>query len=552
MSGVPEAGFRFPAGARNYWRPAPGPTRDVSDSDAESPAHVPPSVQAGAGTIPAPADSRALVALSNDTSPALTDGLAPSASGPLMSGQLDGDVRRLEDRINSAERLSGAHLDVRFARLEASLERALQAQTAVLRDLTAKLEVLDAHHDVRFARLEASLERALQAQTAVLRDLTAKLELLDARQADGGAAAKSLAARFEMIRAERNEDRRAAQKRHIRVIVAIITAALATTAAVVGLGQFSIGAVQIGATSPALLPEEPVAKFRKQAEAGILVQAPTPAPAPAPVRPPDQPEPAEAQTPVQAPPAPARAPIPVPAPDQAEQAAVQTPVPLPPAPRSVERDVSGADLAAVSAAVTATVDCGLIEAAPTADGVSFAGVVRRGEEEAIRGMLNASGVASAALQFSLQAFDGPYCDALEAMRLDATAPGAAPHLSLASPNPLPKGQKLQLRVEMPDWASHLTTTYLTVSGDAGHLVNGAAVQSGGTHTFADPRWVATEPFGTDLLVAIASDRPLFAQKRRTVERQADYAPALAAALRTMREEGGRAAVRVIVVETAER
>ena len=168
------------------------------------------------------------------------------------------------------------------------------------------------------------------------------------------------------------------------------------------------------------------------------------------------------------------------------------------------------------------------------------------------GMLNAFGGASATSRISLQPFDGPYCAALAAMRLDAAAPGAAPHLSLASPNPLPKGQKLRFRVEMPDWASHLTVTYLTVSGDAGHLVNGAAVQSGGTLTFADPRWVAVGPFGTELLVAVASDRPVFAQKRRTVERQADYAPALAAALRAMREEGKRAAVRVIVVETAER
>ncbi len=541
MSEVSKAGFRFPAGARNYWRPGPGPTRDVSDPDAEIPARPPPPVQARAGLIPAPTDSRALVTLPNDTSPELTEGLAPSAADPTMSGQpLDSHVRRLEDRINAAERLSEARLDARFARLEDRINAAERLSEARL--------------DARFARLEASLERALQAQTAVLRDLTAKLEFLGARQADADAAAKGLAAQFEMIRAERNEDRRAARKRHIRVIVAIVTAAVAMAAAVVGLGQFSFGAVQIGATLPAPSPKDPVAKFREQAEAQIPVQAPTPAPAQAPtsVRSPDQPEPAKAQTPVQVPPAPAQALTPVPAPDQAEQAAVQTPVPSPPAPHTVERAVPRADLAAVSAAATAAADCGLVAAAPTADGISVSGVVRRGEEEAIRGMLNAFGVASAAPQFNLQAFDAPYCDALEAMRLDAAAPGAAPHLSLASPNPLPKGQKLQFRVEMPDWASHLTVTYLTVSGDAGHLVNGAAVQSGGTLTFADPLWVAVGPFGTELLVAVASDRPLFVQRRRTVERQADYAPALAAALRAMREEGKRAAVRVIVVETAER
>jgi hypothetical protein len=39
---------------------------------------------------------------SNDTSQALTERPEPSASDLLMSGRLDSDVRRLEDRINAA------------------------------------------------------------------------------------------------------------------------------------------------------------------------------------------------------------------------------------------------------------------------------------------------------------------------------------------------------------------------------------------------------------------------------------------------------------------
>jgi hypothetical protein len=243
MSEVPVAGFRFPAGARNYRHPAPGPTRDVSDAGAKTPLHVPPSVQAGAGPIPAPADSRALVVRSNDTSQALTERPEPSDSDLLMSGRLDSDVRRLEDRINAAERLSEARLDAWFARLEHSLERTLQAQTDMLGDLTAKLEALGARH------------------------------------ADGDAAAKGLAAQFETIRADRNEERRAARKRHILVIVAIVVAALGMSAAVIGSGHFSLGAVQIGATLPAPPLEEPVATSREQAEAQTPVQTPTPAPA---------------------------------------------------------------------------------------------------------------------------------------------------------------------------------------------------------------------------------------------------------------------------------
>ena len=268
MSEVPVAGFRFPAGARNYRHPAPGPTRDVSDAGAKTPLHVPPSVQAGAGPIPAPADSRALVVRSNDTSQALTERPEPSDSDLLMSGRLDSDVRRLEDRINAAERLS----DLMSGRLDSDVRRLEDRINAAERLSEARL-------DAWFARLEHSLERTLQAQTDMLGDLTAKLEALGARHADGDAAAKGLAAQFETIRADRNEERRAARKRHILVIVAIVVAALGMSAAVIGSGHFSLGAVQIGATLPAPPLEEPVATSREQAEAQTPVQAPTPAPA---------------------------------------------------------------------------------------------------------------------------------------------------------------------------------------------------------------------------------------------------------------------------------
>ncbi len=234
MSEVPVAGFRFPAGARNYRRPAPGPTRDASDADAKMPVRVPPSVQAGAGPIPAASDSRALVARSNDTSQALTERPEPSDTDLLMSGRLDSDVRRLEDRINTVERLSEAQLGARFALLEERIHAAERLSEARL--------------DAWFARLEHSLERTLQAQTDMLGGLTAKLEALRARHTDGDAAAKGLAAQLEMIRADRNEERRAARKRHILVIVAIVVAALGMGAAVIGSGHFSLGALQIGAT----------------------------------------------------------------------------------------------------------------------------------------------------------------------------------------------------------------------------------------------------------------------------------------------------------------
>jgi len=231
MSGVPNAGFRFPEGARNYWRPAPGPTRDVPDADAAAPARSPPSIQLSAGLVPALSENRPPIALSDDTGRTLAERPAPGGSGPPKPGRLASDVRRLEGRLDAAERLSEARLDARFA------------------------------------RLEVSLERILHAQTDALRDLTTKLEFLGARQADGEAAARGLAAQLEATRAERSEDRRAARRRHVQVIAAIVGAALAMTAALIGPGPFGIGAVKIGATSPTPRSEEPAVTPREQAAA---------------------------------------------------------------------------------------------------------------------------------------------------------------------------------------------------------------------------------------------------------------------------------------------
>ncbi len=58
-----------------------------------------------------------------------------------------------------------------------------------------------------------------------------------------------------------------------------------------------------------------------------------------------------------------------------------------------------------------------------------------------------------------------------------------------------------------------------------------------------------EPFGTDLAVVIASDRPLFGNSRPVIETQDAYMAALAAALRSARAAGTRVVVRPVVIET---
>ena len=65
-----------------------------------------------------------------------------------------------------------------------------------------------------------------------------------------------------------------------------------------------------------------------------------------------------------------------------------------------------------------------------------------------------------------------------------------------------------------------------------------------------PGWEVSEPFGTDLLVAVASEGPLFTgAPRPLVESQDAYLAALNEALRASRAAGRRVMVRPAVIET---
>jgi hypothetical protein len=67
-----------------------------------------------------------------------------------------------------------------------------------------------------------------------------------------------------------------------------------------------------------------------------------------------------------------------------------------------------------------------------------------------------------------------------------------------------------------------------------------------------PGWEVSEPFGTDLLVALVSEGPLFTTPRPEVEPQASYIAALSQALALARQAGRRVQVRPVVVATAAR
>lgn len=184
-------------------------------------------------------------------------------------------------------------------------------------------------------------------------------------------------------------------------------------------------------------------------------------------------------------------------------------------------------------------------------------MLRRGGEAAVQRELDSRAIPSAAARLRLEAFDGPYCDMLDALRPALAAPESAPLISIVGRMPLVKNQLLRFDIALPDWPSQLSVAYLMKSGEVAHLVPSQPQPAGGRVRFGEPRqdfpgWPVDEPFGTDLMLVVVSERPLFGAPRPVVEPLDSYAAALADALRTARREGWRVAVRPIVVETVER
>jgi hypothetical protein len=124
----------------------------------------------------------------------------------------------------------------------------------------------------------------------------------------------------------------------------------------------------------------------------------------------------------------------------------------------------------------------------------------------------------------LREFDGPYCPALDVLRPVLAEAGLAPRIAVQGPEPLRGGDLLRFQVTMPDWPAHLYVAYFMKSGEVAHLVPSATHPAGATVRLGEPRagfpgWEVSEPFGTDLLVAVASEGPLFAGARPLVESQ---------------------------------
>lgn len=179
-------------------------------------------------------------------------------------------------------------------------------------------------------------------------------------------------------------------------------------------------------------------------------------------------------------------------------------------------------------------------------------MLRRSAVAALGRSFAARGLPDSAVSLQLQPFDGPYCDALELFRPVLAPFGAAPTAAVLGTLPLANGERIRIDVRMPPWPGYLYVGYLDSQGSVAHLVQARQMQAserlvvGQTDTYE-----VGVPFGTDLIVVVASERPLFGQERLSNSMQ-EFLPVLSRALAAQMQAGTRIAMRPVVLETVER
>ena len=175
----------------------------------------------------------------------------------------------------------------------------------------------------------------------------------------------------------------------------------------------------------------------------------------------------------------------------------------------------------------------------------------------------AGAVPGAPVEWGVAAADGPYCAMLDLVRpllrpFGSEARTVSVALKDGRTN-LVQEEQMYPAINMPDFASYLQLDYLDSDGTVAHLVNalpGRAIPANSLQMLgkprppADPGFVVDEPFGTDVIVAIASSTPLFRTARPASEPIGTYVRDLKAALEAAARNGNRASAAVLMVRTS--
>ncbi|HEV7264401.1 MAG TPA: protein kinase [Falsiroseomonas sp.] len=320
---------------------------------------------------------------------------------------------------------------------------------------------------------------------------------------------------------------------------------------------------------PAPAPAMPAPSPTAPSPTAPLPPAPSPsvqpqpvAPAPAVQAPPVQPAPVVQAPTAQPPPTPA--PTPAPLPPQNLALAPVTPPPVPSAPQPAALP-SAASVRAALASALPPLSCSLVSGTATDQRVTLRGVVGLGApERALRDAVTAA-AGQVPIDWRVNGFDAPFCLALDALRPAAQPFGTQGALSVAlagNTTRLRDGELVTVVVNGPDFPAYLHVSFLVHDGTLAHLHPTPSdpqrlLPARGTLRLGDPSiggpaWAVSPPYGTDLIIAVASSVPLFDRARPEDEDLGAFLRGLRAALDEARRRGARVAADAWVLETAAR
>ncbi|MFO1026594.1 MAG: DUF4384 domain-containing protein [Acetobacteraceae bacterium] len=249
----------------------------------------------------------------------------------------------------------------------------------------------------------------------------------------------------------------------------------------------------------------------------------------------------------------------------AEKPPVVSPPPSQPAPPP------GPDIAAIRerfAQIVAGQSCSLLNGAVSDRGtVTLTGIAGPGVRDDVRDAL--AGAAIPVL-WRTSAAESVFCQPLDVLRPIAPAfASIEPRLALSLADErtaLHDGQRIRPRIVMPNFPGYLRVDYVTHDGAVQHLYPQVADQGVvadkvkvfpagervalGDPSPGQPAWEVGPPYGTDMIIAIASSQPLFAKPRPgNVEKADAYLHDLAAAVRNFERAGGRLIGNAMLVDT---
>jgi hypothetical protein len=217
------------------------------------------------------------------------------------------------------------------------------------------------------------------------------------------------------------------------------------------------------------------------------------------------------------------------------------------------------------AAALPTLSCSLVSGTVTADRVTVRGVVGRGApERALRDSVT-SIAGAIPRDWRVNSFDAPFCSALDALRPAAQPFGSGGVLQIALANNatrLRDGELVTVALTAPDFPAYVMVSFLVHDGTLMHLHPtptdpARVIPPGSTLRLGDPSiggpaWAVGPPYGSDMIIAIASSAPLFDRPRPDDEDTAAYLRDLRAAIAAARQRGVRLAADAWVLETAPR